>query len=131
MSIKRWNAKIDSTQADIVKGLRKMGVQVWLIGQPCDLLCYYWSNPLQRFLWQPLEVKTPQGKLKPKARIDKRQQEQRKFLAETRTPVVLNLSEALACLGLCDFLQPTSVSCTSKPLSAPIQSAAVPSRRFE
>lgn len=100
MSIKRWAAKTDTSQRVIVEGLEKSGVRVWVIGQPCDLLCYYWSNPLQRFVWQPLEVKTAQGKRNPKARIRKSQVAQNEFLELTRTPVVTDLSTAFAALGL-------------------------------
>ncbi len=122
MSIQRWATKIDSTQTAIVEGLRQVGVRVWIIRQPCDLLCYLWSNPLQRFIWQTLEVKTPYGKRNPKAKMDARQRNQTKFLAETQTPVVTCLEDALIALGLVPN-PVTSVTCTSKPLSGPASSA--------
>ena len=100
MSIQRWNAKTDTVQSSIVEGLEKLGVRVWVIRLPCDLLCWF------RGVWQPLEVKTPYGKKQPKARMDKRQKAQLDFLRETQTPVVTSLDEALTALGI-------SVSCTS------------------
>ena len=96
----RRAAKVDSTQADIVDGLRRAGVRVEIIGQPVDLLCRYWSNRHRDFIWMPLEVKTPYGKRAPKARADKRQETQRRFLAETGVPVVTSFTEALKALGL-------------------------------
>lgn len=111
MSIQRWNAKTDTVQASIVKGLEAVGVKVWVIKLPCDLLCWF------RGVWQPLEVKTPYGKKKPKARVDKRQKDQQDFLRETQTPVVTSLDEALTALGI-------SVSCTSQYSGTATSSAA-------
>lgn len=39
MSINRYNAKTDKTQAAIIRGLEQAGVRVWIIKLPCDLLC--------------------------------------------------------------------------------------------
>lgn len=53
------NRKRDANEPDIVKALRKAGVQVWRIngaGLP-DLLCSY------RKRWFVAEVKKPRGKL--------------------------------------------------------------------
>lgn len=121
MSIHRWNAKTDSPQAAIVHGLIQAGVRVWVIKQPCDLLCYCWSNPRQAFIWQPLEVKTPKKSGKVRKRSDQRAQND--FLAETRTPVVTCLEDALSALGL-PSNPATSATCTSKPISGPATSAA-------
>jgi len=98
MSWNRYAKKPDTTQADIVKGLRDAGIQVWIIGKPCDLLCYYWSNRLREYRWQPLEAKTPHGKRDPKAVVDPRQKEQIEFIQRTGTPIVLTAQQALAAL---------------------------------
>lgn len=98
----RRAAKVDTTQAAIVDGLRAGGVRVEIIGKPVDLLCRYWSNRHRDFIWMPIEVKTPYGKRKPKARVDARQEAQRRFLAETGVPVVTSLDEALRALKLVD-----------------------------
>ena len=107
MSIQRWNAKTDTVQASIVQGLESVGVRVWVIKQPCDLLCWV------RGVWQPLEVKTPYGKKAPKARKRSDQEKQNAFLAETNTPVVTSLEDALTALGLASSPN-TSARCTSK-----------------
>ena len=59
MSLHRQRAKRDTTEADIVKALRKVGVQVFRMsgrGLP-DLLTYY------RGRWGVLEVKRKGGRL--------------------------------------------------------------------
>ncbi len=96
----RYARKVDSTQADIVRDLRAGGIKVWVIEEPCDLLCRYWSNTQRRFLWQPLECKPLTGKRNPKARIRKDQPEQTAFLKENDVPVVTSFDEALRALGL-------------------------------
>lgn len=122
MSLHRRAAKTDQTQAGIVRALRAYGVQVWVIKQPCDLLCYYWSNPLQRFVWQPLEVKTPYGKRRPRARKRSEQETQNEFLAQTSTPIVTSWQEAICALGIACLPPLTSAACTSKPISPPTSS---------
>lgn len=96
MSIRRWAARVDTTQAAIVKGLRDMGVKVWLIREPCDLLAYFWCNRHHDFCWQTIECKTPYGKKHPKYKPDGRQEVQRRFLEDTRTPIALTLEGAIA-----------------------------------
>lgn len=91
--------RVDKTQREIANGLRELGYKVWEIEEPCDLLVYYWSHKHQCFRWQTLECKTPHGKKNPKARVDKRQATQIEFLADTRTPVVLSVSDAIVALG--------------------------------
>ncbi len=109
MSIQRWATKIDSTQREIVEGLRAAGVKVWIIKQPVDLLCWVFSQRLGEWVWRPLEVKTPYGKRAPKPRVRNDQKAQQTFVAETRTPVVSSLSEALTALEV----QGTSARCSS------------------
>jgi len=96
----RWAAKKDAVERDIIDGLKRAGVGVWQIGFPVDLLCRYWSNRHRDFIWMPVEVKTPYGKRQPKARVDSRQEAQKRFLAETGVPVVASFSEALQALGI-------------------------------
>lgn len=98
MAIRRWAAKTDTCQQQIIDGLRKYGVHVWSIGKPVDLLC--WHSRWGPGNFKLLEVKTPRGKRQPKARLDKRQEAQNEFLVLTATPIVTDLSTALEALGL-------------------------------
>lgn len=99
MSWNRYAKRTDVTQERIVKALRDAGCQVYLIGQPCDLLVRYWSNVFRLFMWQTMECKTPYGKKDPKARVDKRQEDQALFLQQTGTPIVLTPDQALRLVG--------------------------------
>ena len=92
--------KQDGTQGDIVAGLRQAGVKVWIIAEPCDLLCRFWCKNHRFHCWQTLEVKPLIGKLAPKARRRTDQPEQDQFLADTQTPVVTSVEEALLTLSL-------------------------------
>lgn len=94
MSINRFAAKIDTTQRELVKALRGIGIQVWIIKKPCDLLLRFWCNRHHEFCWQTLEAKTAYGKKDPKARVDRRQKTQRDFLADTDTPIATTFDEA-------------------------------------
>jgi len=85
--------RADHSAGSIVEGLREVGYKVWIIGEPCDLLVRFWSKKAQRFLWQPLECKTPTSTGKRRKRNDQLKQEE--FLADTQTPVVLTLDAAL------------------------------------
>jgi hypothetical protein len=76
----------DGTQAEIVEGLRKAGIIVYVIGQPCDLLTYY--PPLRR--WRTLECKP----VKKRNRND--QEAQEIFLEVTGTPIVRTAQQAIA-----------------------------------
>ncbi len=62
--------------------LRECGVQVWVIGQPCDLLTMCDGR------WLPLELKSTK-------RIRKDQETQNEFLVQTNCPVVRSPLEAL------------------------------------
>lgn len=93
MSLPRYARKVDTSQADIVAGLRACGYVVMVLGYPVDLLVYRGDCGLRL-----LECKTLYGKSNPKARIDKRQKEQTEFLALTKTPIVTTLEEALDAL---------------------------------
>ena len=88
MSYHRRMTRPDATQTEIVAGLRKAGVAVWVIGIPCDLLCFY------RGRWQTLECKPE----KPRNRYD--QEAQDEFLSATGTPIVRTALQALAILTL-------------------------------
>jgi hypothetical protein len=76
--------KTDSTQSEIVKGLRKCGYRVEIIGKPVDLLVLVGKN-----YWRLLEVKNRKRNDQPK---------QRAFCRETDTPVVGSVEEALEAL---------------------------------
>lgn len=77
----------DSSQKDIVGGLRACGVKVWIIGRPCDLLTYYHGR------WLPMECK-PEGHKKGR----KDQEKQEAFLRENGVPKVTTLEGALEAL---------------------------------
>lgn len=74
--------RVDDTQREIVHGLRKAGVLVWIIGRPVDLLTFHRGN------WKPMEIKTTH-----KFRAD--QEEQNQLVADCAIPRVTNLDEAL------------------------------------
>lgn len=99
MSFNRYARKADTSQQPIVDTLREAGVQVWVIGWPVDLLVRYWSNELRRYVWQPLECKSPYGK-EGKQRVRKDQLDQAEFIRETGTPIVLTGEQALRALGV-------------------------------
>ena len=83
MSYARRMTRPDATQSAIVAALRQCGVQVWIIGQPTDLLTFY------RGKWLPLECK-PELYKRPRAD----QKAQTAFLKATGTPVVKTVQEA-------------------------------------
>jgi hypothetical protein len=87
----------DSSQKPLVQALRDVGIQVWLIGRPCDLLLYFWCNRHHDFCWQTLEVKSPQKNGTQKKRYDQARQDE--FLAATGTPVALDFDSAWAALN--------------------------------
>lgn len=93
MSIHRHATRVDTTQAAIVDAVRKAGWNVTVLKWPVDLLCDKHSQV------RLLECKTPTGKRKPKARLDKRQVAQAEFCARTNTPYVTTPEEALRALG--------------------------------
>jgi len=93
LSIKRWAARTDETQPEIVKEIRKAGWKVWIIGLPVDLLCWHPTADV----WQPLECKTPNAK--GKAKLDKRQIEQNEFCDTTFTPRVTTPEQAIEFLN--------------------------------
>lgn len=90
--IRRFARKVDTTQAAIIEAVRAAGWQVFLIGEPCDLLCF------KHGVWKTIECKTPRNK-RGDPRLDKRQQKQAEFLAATSTPRVTTPEAAL------DYLQ--------------------------
>lgn len=58
----RYAQRKDSNQSPIVSALRDCGVDVWVLHEPCDLLCGY------RGLTMCLEVKGVDGKKQAKPR---------------------------------------------------------------
>lgn len=118
MSIHRYAAKTDTSQAPLVHALRDAGIQVWQIRQPCDLLLRFWCNRHQAFCWQTLEAKTPRGKKQPKPRFDGRQTHQKNFLEETQTPVAIDFESAWRELNKRHALGSTHVPCVLKTIPA-------------
>lgn len=88
----RYARKVDTTQAEIVEALRKAGWMVWIIEEPCDLLCY------RNGVWKTVECKTPANK-RGDPRLDKRQKAQNVFCTVTGTPRVTSAEAALRALG--------------------------------
>jgi hypothetical protein len=92
MAFARYARKVDATQGQIVAALRKAGISVWIIGEPCDLLTY---NPRTQ-LWKPLEVKPTD--LHNAHRKDQGRQDE--FVATYAIPIVRTFQEAAAALGM-------------------------------
>jgi hypothetical protein len=88
----RRAAKRDQSEQAIVKAVRSAGWHVWLIGIPCDALCY------KNGVFKPLEFKTARNK-RGEPRLDKRQTAQAEFCALTGTPYVTSPEQALEALG--------------------------------
>lgn len=80
----------DTTQADIVKALRDIGVTVFVVNQEGlpDLLTH------SRGVWLPVETKSPKGKLTPA---------QQATYAKAQFPVVESVGEALSLFGVLDL----------------------------
>ena len=93
MSLNRFAARVDDSQGEIIKAIRKAGWQVWVIRKPVDLLVRLPAYDL----WIPLEVKTPDAKGRRRS-PDKRQVEQNEFIGMTGCPVVCTPEEALQAL---------------------------------
>jgi hypothetical protein len=89
---RHYARKVDTTQADIVNGLRACGWLVWIIEWPCDLLCY------RAGVWKTLECKTANrkgGRYKPR----KDQMDQNDFCEMTNTPRATSPAAAIAALS--------------------------------
>ena len=93
MSFLRYAKRKDKSQDAIVAALRDAGWRVWIIGWPCDLLCYKQGRGLRT-----IECKTGQGKAG-KARVRNDQAEQNVFCELTETPRVTCAEEALMAVG--------------------------------
>jgi hypothetical protein len=108
--------RVDKTQRQIKQQLETALIQVWVIGEPCDLLLRFWCNRHHDFCWQPLEIKTPQGK-RAKARVRADQKEQAEFLADTRTPAVTTFEEAWWALNHLHRLEGVHLQTHLRPVS--------------
>lgn len=83
MSFNRGKTRPDLNQSEIVGALRAIGVKVWIIGSPVDLLTLY------RGRWLPIEVKGY------KVRPRRDQEKQKAFLEQTHCPIVQTAHEAI------------------------------------
>jgi hypothetical protein len=92
---RRWDARRDENEPEIVEALEAVGVLVYR-ELPCDLLVRRHSDPPG--ILRTLEVKVP--KASGEAKLDKRQKEQAKFVADTGTPYVTTAEQALQALGV-------------------------------
>src|SRR5579885_2442556 len=98
MSLNRFDTRVDLSQRSLVSSLRAVGVQVWIIRKPSDLLLRFWCNRHHEFCWQPLECKVANrkdGSYRPR----KAQNAQTQFLIETQTPIATSFGDAIAKLN--------------------------------
>jgi hypothetical protein len=86
-----YAARKDTVQQEIVKGLRKCGYRVIILGRPVDI--GVWRPPNFYLL---MEIKSPTSTGKRRKRKD--QPEQDRFIEENHIPVVTSLEEALKVL---------------------------------
>jgi hypothetical protein len=87
VSLARTAKRRDANESEIIAALEAVGVHVWQLDRPCDLLTFRLGR------WQPLEVKMPH------AHPRKDQAEQQEFLALTKVPVVRSIDDALRAVG--------------------------------
>jgi hypothetical protein len=90
----RRAAKKDLVHAPIVEGLRMHDIEVEDMPQPGDVLCYGFHADFDRFMFVPMEFKTPRELLGTNPTLTKRQQAR-----VMPIPKVTTLSEALALFG--------------------------------
>jgi hypothetical protein len=100
VSIKRWAARTDANQADIVDALRAAGASVWIIGQPVDLLVGVSGSPGITLL---VEVKTMTGKKAPRAKDHTRLQVE--FLESWRGGPVATVCDVDSALRLVNMMR--------------------------
>jgi hypothetical protein len=92
----RRAARVDNTQPDIVRALRNVGAEVWVTGQPVDLLVAF------RGRWTPIEVKSSEADAKRcRTGTEQRQREHRNRAekANCTIPVVWTDDMALKAIG--------------------------------
>ena len=92
----RRAAKVDNTQPGIVKVLRDIGAEVWIVGQPVDLLVAF------RGQWFVIEVKSSEADAKRcRTGTEQRQREHRNRAekANCTIPVVWTEDMALRAIG--------------------------------
>jgi hypothetical protein len=97
MSMPKYNRRPDTSQADIVKGLRAAGYGVEIQGKPVDLRIWHHGRwGLNRFV--EIETKTLYGKRVPKIILDPRQKAQADYCATHGVPYCATLDEAMSYL---------------------------------
>lgn len=91
----RRAARVDTMQSEIVIALRHIGAEVWVIGQPCDILVGF------RGQWIPIEIKSSEADSKRKTNTAVRQKEHRDRAGRVgcRMPVVWSVDMALQAIG--------------------------------
>lgn len=96
MKYRRFNAKRDEAEPEIVQALEKAG---WEVHRelPVDLLCL--KRDGDRVRVKLLEAKTARGKKKPKAILDKRQVKQNEFCERWGVDKPTSAMEALLAVG--------------------------------
>lgn len=96
MKYRRHDAKRDQAEPAIVEALEQAG---WEVHRelPVDLLCLKREGDHVRV--KLLEAKTPRGKKKPKAVLDKRQVKQNEFCERWEVEKPTNPLEALLAVG--------------------------------
>jgi hypothetical protein len=59
MSLKRFNARRDANEKELVAAARAVGIRLWQLDTPCDFMAV-----INGVVW-PVEIKTAKGKLTP------------------------------------------------------------------
>lgn len=96
--MRHYARRVDSSQSDIVDAIRDAGWLVYIIEEPCDLLCFKAGRG-----FRTIEVKTANRK-DGTARLRKDQQEQNEFCALTSTPRITSPEAAI------EYLEKSNVS---------------------
>lgn len=86
----RRAAKTDDAAGEIVQAVLDEGWECFDIRLPCDKLC--WHPVLDVLCWMEIKTRAKSGRVP----VDKRQEQQRKFLRWTGCPIVTTPQEAVA-----------------------------------
>lgn len=97
MSIRRWAARVDTTQKEIVAALRAAGYQVELIRKPVDLAVRHPRWPLNR--WMFAEAKTLEGTKTKRVYARAKSKKQTDFCINQGIPLWTSAEQALKAVG--------------------------------
>lgn len=97
MSIRRWAARVDTTQKEIVAALRSAGYHVELIRKPVDLAVRHPRWPVNR--WMFAEAKTPEGTKTKRVYTRAKMKKQTDFCKDQSIPLWTSAEQALRAVG--------------------------------